>query len=69
MKWLKTALGELYGLFVDDGSFALAIFAWLMLTWLLLPLLAPGSWGAIAWSAGLLAILVVNVLCRARRGG
>jgi hypothetical protein len=29
MKWLKSILREIFGLFVDDGSFALAILIWL----------------------------------------
>ena len=29
MKWLKNILHEIFGLFVDDGSFALAILIWL----------------------------------------
>lgn len=28
---------ELFGLFVDDGSFALSILAWLAVAWLILP--------------------------------
>lgn len=67
MRWLKAILGEIYGLFVDDGRFALAILAWLALAWWLLPGLAPGYWGAIAWLAGLLAILVESLLRQARR--
>ena len=29
MKWLKNILREIFGLFVDDGTFALAILIWL----------------------------------------
>jgi hypothetical protein len=29
MKWLKNILREIFGLFVDNGSFALAILIWL----------------------------------------
>jgi hypothetical protein len=29
MKWLKNIFREVFGLFVDDGSFALAILIWL----------------------------------------
>jgi hypothetical protein len=31
MKWLKNIVREIFGLFVDDGSFALAILIWLAL--------------------------------------
>ncbi len=34
MKWIRTILREVYGLFVDDLSFTLSILAWLGLTWL-----------------------------------
>jgi hypothetical protein len=68
MRWPKTILREVYGLFVDDGRFALAILVWLGLAWGLLPRLALGRWGAIVWFAGLLAIFVESVLRRARRG-
>ena len=37
MQWLRTIVHEVFGLFVDDGSFALAILAWLAAVWLLLP--------------------------------
>ena len=31
MKWLKNIFREIFGLFVDDGSFALAVLIWLAL--------------------------------------
>jgi len=68
MSWLRTALVELWGLFVEDGRYALAIVVWLLLAWLALPLLDLGSgWNAVILAAGLLAILVESVLRRARR--
>jgi hypothetical protein len=30
MQWLKTVFTEIFSLFVDDGSFAIAILAWLV---------------------------------------
>lgn len=67
MNWLRTMLSELWGLFVDDGRYALAIVAWLLLAWLALPLLRlGGGWNAAIFAAGLLAILVESVLRRAR---
>jgi hypothetical protein len=68
MHWLKAAIGEIYGLFVDDGHFALAILVWLLLIWLavsLLPSLA--AWGGIVFFLGLAAILLVNTKQSARR--
>lgn len=35
MRWIKAIAGELFGLFVDDGSFAIAIIVWLGMTWVL----------------------------------
>ena len=31
MKWIKNIFREIFGLFVDDGAFALAILIWLSL--------------------------------------
>ncbi|MEW9572089.1 hypothetical protein ABQJ54_10005 [Rhodanobacter sp. Si-c] len=68
MSWLRKLLLELWGLFVDDGRYALAIVAWLLLAWRALPLLGfGGGWNAPVFAAGLLAILVESVLRRARR--
>ncbi|WP_187290845.1 hypothetical protein [Hyphomicrobium denitrificans] len=47
MRWLKTIVAEIFGLFVDDGAFALAIIVWLGAVWLVLPRLnVPTAWGA-----------------------
>ena len=34
MRWLAMIVREIFGLFVDDGSFALAVLAWIVLVWL-----------------------------------
>jgi membrane protein implicated in regulation of membrane protease activity len=58
MNWLKTILHEIFGLFVDDASFALAILLWLVLVNVLTPHLGiPTSWSAIILFAGLALIL------------
>ena len=65
---LKAILRELYGLFVDDGSFAIAIIVWLVLLWLARPYLhLSGAWIAVVMFAGLVAILIESALRRARR--
>ena len=65
---LKAILRELYGLFVDDGSFAIAIIVWLVLLWLARPYLhLPGAWIAVVVFTGLVAILIESALRRARR--
>ena len=69
MSWLKTAWSELVGLFVDDGSFATAILAWLLLAWLALPRLPlPPSWPPVILFAGLAAILAGSAVRRSRAG-
>ena len=70
MSWLKTIFREILGLFVDDGSFAIAILVWLALLWWLLPHLPMGGlWQAVILFAGLIAILIESVLRRARQHG
>lgn len=69
MTWLKTILSEAYGLFVDDGSFAVAIIVWCVLVAaarILLPSLTV--WLAPLLAAGLALILLESVRRRARRG-
>jgi len=66
MSWLKTIILEIYGLFVDDGSFALAIVVWLGIVALVLPRLdVPASANALILFAGLLLILLESTLRRA----
>ena len=68
MRWLKAAIGEIYGLFVDDGYFALAIVIWFLLTWLAVGLLpALAVWGGVAFFLGLAVILLVNARRSAHR--
>jgi hypothetical protein len=68
MRWLKSIVREVIGLFVDDGSFAIAILAWLTLAVVVLP--RAGLWTRVAGPllfAGLAAILVASVLRYGRR--
>jgi hypothetical protein len=68
MSWLKTVLAEGWGLFVDDGRYALSIVVWLLLAWLVLPQLHFGDgWNALILFVGLLAILLESAWRRARR--
>jgi len=68
MAWLKTILHEAYGLFVDDGSFAVAILLWLGINWQVLPRLGlPSAWGGPILFAGLALILLESAARRARR--
>ena len=68
MSTLKTILSEVFGLFVDDGSYAAAILVWLGLCWIVLPRLpALGPWSGVVLFVGLAAIMVESALRRARR--
>jgi hypothetical protein len=68
MPWLRSILDEVYGLFVDDGSFAVAIVVWLGLAWLILPRIdTPPAARAPILFVGLVVILLESALRRARR--
>ncbi|MEO9079984.1 MAG: hypothetical protein ABI268_11830 [Rhodanobacter sp.] len=68
MRWLRSILAELWGLFVDDGRYALTIVTWLLLSWLVLPLMhVGGGWDEIILFAGLLLILLESALRSAGR--
>jgi hypothetical protein len=68
MRWLKTILAELFGLFVDDIRFALAIILWLGFIWLGLPRLnLPAAWNGVILFAGLATILAQSALRTASR--
>ncbi len=68
MPWLKSIFREIFGLFVDDGEAAVAILAWLVFLWLVLPHLPISPvWHSAILFAGLIAILVESALRRARQ--
>jgi TRAP-type C4-dicarboxylate transport system permease small subunit len=68
MKWILAAARELVGLFVDDGSLAIAVLAWVAIAVLAFPALPIDSgWLAVALFVGLALILVENLLRAARR--
>jgi hypothetical protein len=67
MRWLKTIFGELIGLFIEDGTFAVAIVLWLGLVRFAAPRLLPPTLEAPILFAGLLVILAESVLRAARR--
>ena len=63
MTWLRTILREIFGLFVDDGSFAVWILGWLGLTVFLAPHLGLVSrWNGFFLFAGLAVILVWSAM-------
>jgi len=68
MNWLKSIGREVFGLFVDDLTFAGAILAWLAVVVFVLPRVASSrEWGAAALFAGMALILIESVLRFARR--
>ncbi len=68
MRWIKAVVVEVFGLFVDDGSFAIAILIWLALSWLLLPSVdVPAAAKGPILFAGLAAIFVESAARRARK--
>lgn len=68
MRWLKAIVTEIFSLFVDDGSFALAIIGWLVFVGLVLPRLSMSApWGGVILFAGLALILVESAIRGSRR--
>jgi hypothetical protein len=65
---LVEILREIVGLFIDDGSLAIAILVWVAIVALLLPALGlPEVWRAIFLFVGCVVILIENVARSARR--
>ena len=67
MRWLRSIAREVYGLFVDDGSFAVALLAWMVAACVMLRFLHAGHWGGAVLFAGLAGILAENALRSSRR--
>lgn len=68
MHWIRTVAAEIFGLFVDDGSFAVAILVWVGLVALILPRAdIPTAAKGPVLVVGLVAILVESATRRARR--
>ena len=67
MRWLATIVREIFGLFVDDGSFALAVLAWICVLWLLGHLSKQSVAGGIVLFLGLGVLLAGSVVRFARK--
>jgi len=67
MNWIRRTCVELAGLFVEDGSFAIAIVLWILAAIFLMPEFLPARWRGPAFFAGVIGILIENVLRTARR--
>ncbi len=69
MKTINTMLRELFGLFVDDGSLALAILALLaVIALLVFETVVTTNQAAVLLVAGNIALLVGNVVRSGARG-
>jgi hypothetical protein len=68
MNWLKNIFREIFGLFVDDGSFALAILLWLaVVRWATPRLSIPTGITGVILFAGLALILAESATRYSRR--
>ena len=68
MRWMKTIVQELFGLFIDDGSFALAIVVWIGVLWFLAGrVLYSATWSGAVLFAGLGLILFASTIRRSRQ--
>jgi hypothetical protein len=65
MTWLRVVLQELWGLFVDDGLFALSILIWLVVGWILPRLGLSPVLTCLLFAAGLAVLLTTSALRRA----
>ncbi len=66
MSWLKTIVREVFGLFVDDAGFALAILAWVVVCLAATRLGLASAWAGMALFAGLAVILAESAVRRSR---
>ena len=67
MNWFRTIVREIFGLFVDDGSFALMILAWLVVMALIVPRMGwLPHWRGLVLFCGLAFILVASAVRYAR---
>jgi len=68
MSWLRTVLREIFGLFVDDGSFATVVLAWVLVVVFLVPPLGLAQrWRGVFLFGGLAVILVESAVRFARQ--
>jgi hypothetical protein len=68
MRWLKSIAREVLGLFVDDGSFAIAILVWAAFVVVVLAHVAGhANWTGPALFSGLAFILIESVVRFSRR--
>ncbi len=68
MKALMTAVTEIFGLFVEDGSLAIGILVWVAVAAFVFPQISGSeAWRSPVLFAGLVALLVENIWRSARK--
>jgi hypothetical protein len=67
MSWIAQALKELWGLFVEDGSYAAAVLVWTAIVALVLSAALPVAWRGPCLFLGLVLVLIENVARSARK--
>ena len=67
MNGIVQVLKEIWGLFVEDGSYAIAILAWTAVVVFLLAFIVPDLWRGPCLFLGLIAVLIENVSRSARK--
>jgi hypothetical protein len=69
MRWQRAVVTEIWGLFVDDGWFALSIVVWLGVGWGLPRFGLPPALACVLFAGGLAALLAVSALRRSGQRG
>lgn len=67
MNWLTTIVKELFGLFVDDWGFALAILVWSAAVWMLSHQIEHPGWNGVILFCGFALILIGSAVRKARQ--
>lgn len=68
MSWIRSVVREVVGLFVDDGSFAVAVLVWLALAGFVLPRVRVGGHAVgVILFVGLGLILLESVMRFSKR--
>lgn len=65
MNGLRAVVREVWGLFVDDGLFALSIVIWLAVGWILPRVGLPPVVACVLFAVGLAVLLIVSAVRRA----
>jgi hypothetical protein len=67
MRWIRNIVREIWGLFVEDGSLAVAILAWIGVVWIVQRWMKPSAASGLILFGGLALILARSVISFARQ--